>query len=165
MAMGGPIDTPELNLISDSVQNASARIKLFRVAFGVASVEQMIGTPEIGNVIADVFGETRYHVTWAGTGGVPRAEAQALYLALLCLETALPQGGDITISGAQGDWRLTGSGHRLADTPDLWACLSGRETPDLSPAQVQFGLLPLCLAAMGKTAQVTPGETSVTLAF
>ena len=57
IAMGGPINTPELTLISDSVANASARIKFFRIAFGVASPEQTLGAPSVKAIVEDTYAE------------------------------------------------------------------------------------------------------------
>ena len=34
---GQSLDTPEMSLINESVQNASARIRFFRIAYGAAS--------------------------------------------------------------------------------------------------------------------------------
>ncbi len=39
---------PEVELISDSVANANARIRHFRIAFGLASAEQGTSRSEIG---------------------------------------------------------------------------------------------------------------------
>lgn len=165
IAMGGPIATPELRLISDSVDNASARIKFFRVAFGMTSAEQMIGAPEIGAVIHGIYGEGRHNADWQGTGDVPRAEVQAIYLAMLCLETALPQGGLITVTGHAGAWALAATGPRIALTPDARTALDGNMPTGLRPAHVQYALLPLCLAEAGKTARIEQSDDALTLSF
>lgn len=165
IAMGGPIDTPELRLISDSVDNASARIKFFRVAFGVASAEQVIGASEIGKVIGGVYGEGRHKADWQGTGDVPRAEVQAIYLGLLCLESALPQGGMITVTGQSGAWTLTATGPRLAPDPECWAVLDGAAPEGLRPSHVQYALLPLCLAEIGKSPRNAQGDSALTINF
>ncbi|WP_372613065.1 histidine phosphotransferase family protein [Aquicoccus sp.] len=165
IGMGGPIDTPELRLISDSVNNASARIKFFRVAFGVASSEQMIGTSEIGKVINDSYGGGRHQADWQGVGDVPRAEVQAIYLGLLCLETALPQGGMITVSGHAGRWTLAATGPRIALDPDARAALDGALPGGLRPAHVQYALLPLCLEGLGSRLHLDQSDEALILRF
>jgi len=65
LSMGGPLDSPEMALISDSVTNASARIKFFRVAFGVASPEQVLGTPEVKAIAEGQYAEGRLRAQWA----------------------------------------------------------------------------------------------------
>ncbi len=165
IAMSGPIATPELCLISDSVDNASARIKFFRVAFGVASAEQMIGAPEIGTVIRGIYGEGRHKADWQGKGDVPRAEVQAIYLAMLCLETTLPQGGLITVTGQAGGWTLTATGTRIALDPGARAALDGDMPSGLRPAHVQYALLPLCLAEMDRSVRIEQSANNLSLSF
>lgn len=165
MTMSGPIDTPELCLISDSVDNASARIKFFRIAFGVASTEQMIGAPEIGTVIRGIYGEGRHEADWQGKGDVPRDEVQAIYLGMLCLESALPQGGLITVSGHAAHWTLTATGPRITLDPDARAALDGVLPAGLRPSHVQYALLPRCLANSGKSLQFAQSGASLSLSF
>lgn len=165
IAMGGPVDTPELSLISDSVHDASARIKFFRIAFGVASEAQVLGTPEVAGIIKGVYGTGRHHATMSATGDMPRAEVQAVFLAMLCAESALPVGGNITVS-RNGGWKVHAAGSRIAADPQLWEPLSlGRMPGTLKPAMVQFGLLPQCLQEMGRAAQVILSETEATITF
>ena len=44
--MSGNVMSQEMELIAQSVNNASARIRLFRIAFGVAG-EQLIGRADL----------------------------------------------------------------------------------------------------------------------
>lgn len=166
IAMGGPIDTPELTLISDSVSNAAARIKFFRIAFGVASPEQSLGAATIIPIVSDAYSEGRQRASWKAKGDVSRAEVQAAFLALMCVETALPRGGMITITHNGNKLTVTGTGERVVRDADLWRGLEGGGAPDnLRPDQVQFAVLPLALAELGRTPATTIQGDTIGITF
>ena len=164
IGMGGPIDTPEMQLISDSVENATARIKFFRIAFGTASPQQMLGAAEIARTTAEAFTSGRHKAAWLAEGDVPRAEVQAAFLALLCIESALPRGGDITLERAGDAYVATGRSERINRDPALWEPLAGAAMPDAPrPAHVQFPLLTLALKALDRRIEIAeiPGELTL----
>lgn len=166
IAMGGPIDTPELTLISDSVSNAAARIKFFRIAFGVASPEQTLGASTVKPIVAEAYGEGRHRAEWKADGDVSRAEVQAALLALLCIETALPRGGMITIEHSDDKLCVSGSGERVAVEASLWDRLGGdASSDDLRPDQIQFALLPLALSGLARTPAIASGDDSISITF
>lgn len=166
IAMGGPVDTPELSLISESVGNASARIKFFRIAFGMASPEQVLGAPEVSKVIADAFEGGRHSTAWQIESDSPRADVQAAFLAILCVESALPRGGEITVTRSGQSYRIAGRGERLACDSALWEPLAAQRAPaNLRPAQVEFALLPFALSEMGRAPSTEIGTDSVAITF
>ncbi|MDQ2088680.1 histidine phosphotransferase family protein [Marimonas arenosa] len=167
ISMGGPLETPELQLISDSVMNAMARIKFFRIAFGSSAGEQLLGAPEIAKIAHDAFASGRHQADWHAHGDISRAELQAVFLAMLCIEIALPRGGTIAVTRQAGMVRITGSGPRVACDPALWVPLAGAATPaaDIRPAHVQFALLPLALASLGRTLTVSETPEQIDIAF
>lgn len=144
--MSGGAPGPEMDLIQESVGNASARIRYFRVAFGAAG-EQMMGRSEIVSILKDVMQGSRLHVAWGPMDGQPRSCVRMAFLALLCLESAMPYGGRIEISQDDGQWLLHGHADKLNIDEDVWRILATKEMPaDLRPALVQFALLPLIAA-------------------
>ena len=157
---------PELDLVNESAANANARIRLFRLACGQATPDQYTRGDEIAGILGDVYGNSRLKIDWTPPLDLRRQDAQALLLALLCCEQALPQGGTLKITDLAGGWRVTASGTRLAPDPELWANL-GRPYPDcdLAPAHVQFALLPRLLAERGKTChhRITGTKVSLTI--
>lgn len=165
IAMGGPIDSPELNLISQSVANASARIKLFRIAFGVASPEQTLGSSTVASVVADAYTEGRHKAEWHIEGDLTRAEVQAAFLALLCVETALTRGGTIIITRTASGFCAQGSGERVVCDPALWEALHSTPPEDLKPAHVQFALLPFVLSELDRKAELTSSTDALSLRF
>lgn len=164
LTMSGLADSPEVQLISESVAAANARIKFFRIAFGQASSDQRIGTPEILGVLEEISrgGRLKYH--WLGAGDQSRRVVKLIFLGLLCLEPALPWGGEVVISEEDGEWRLVAQAKRTKPDPELWARLSG-SLATVSPAQVQFLLLPREAGHQGRRVVWEVAETGVEIRF
>lgn len=151
---GASAHGPELRLVSESVENAQARIRVFRVAFGTTQADQRMGAPEIATLLADLSRAGRLSFDWQVSGDQARRDIKMVLLAALCLETALPRGGRVLICRSGHDytgqgWRLVADAPRTRADPPLWSLLgrgAGSVPPmalaDLSAAQVQFALLP-----------------------
>jgi len=54
LSMNGAPIGPEMSLISESVENANARIRFFRIAFGSANETQDVGQKEIQSILHDM---------------------------------------------------------------------------------------------------------------
>lgn len=162
---GGGGASPELQLIAESVTNANARLKFFRVALGQAGAEQRLGQPEIVAILADLARGGRHSYDWQAPGDQPRREVKSVFLALLCLEAALPWGGTVTFAHTNGDWFVHATAPRTKPDPGLWARLDGAAGAALAPAQVQFALLPLELASLGRRVAWEISETGATIRF
>ncbi|MGJ8624425.1 MAG: histidine phosphotransferase family protein [Yoonia sp.] len=141
----------EMDLISESVQNASARIRYFRIAFGAASEEQMIGRSEVLSILSANARGGRTNYIWQIEGDQQRRLVRAALLMLQALEAALPLGGDIQVYKDTDDWVMRAEGPRLTVECDLWDnLLSPRPGFQHTAAQVQFALLPGVLAEAGR---------------
>lgn len=169
MALPGPAaGEEELALIAESVTQANARIRLFRLAFGAAPPEARVAGREICEILAACYGGGRLAVSAAPPADLPRLLAKIALLAVLATETALPRGGRIAVRGTGPEMTLSAEGPRLALDPRLWAPLAEGRAPaaeGLSAAEVQFALLPLALAEAGHRLRMTAGDTRLTLAF
>ena len=165
LGMSGDQSGPEMDLIQESVGNASARIRYFRVAFGAAG-EQTMGRSEITSILGDVMSGARLDVAWGPMDAQPRSEVRLAFLALLCVETAMPYGGRIEISQQDGRWLLHGHAEKLNIDAAIWDVLATRQAPaDLRPAQVQFAFLPLIANDMGRQVSAEIGANTVKLRF
>jgi len=163
--MVGAVQGPELELISGRVGNAGARLRFFRVAFGSAG-DQPLGRTEVADLLKDVERAGRVRVNWNLTEAVPRNQVKLAFLALMCCESAMPLGGEVEISVNGAQWVVTGTADKLNVDTGLWKNLpKGRFTTRLSPAQVQFALLPQTAATMGRRVAVETGPTRVSLRF
>ncbi len=164
LAMAGT--SPELALITESVANANARIRFFRVAFGTATADQRIGRPEVVSILADLYRGGRLGVDWQAEGDQSRREVKLAFLGLLCLETAMPYGGRITVANGPEGWQITGTANRFKIDPDLWQLLGtadGGRPP--GAAQVQFALMPIEATRQKRKIAVTIDETAIRLGF
>lgn len=165
LGLTGQGDSPEVALISESVENARRRIKAFRIAFGAAQPGQMVPAAELAEIVAPGPDGRRLEIDWA-PGDLPRTEAKRILLALMCLESAMPWGGRARVVAADGGWRIEAGAERLRVEPALWAILEGAPAPaDLAAGAVHFALLAEAAARDGRelTAQIT--ETAIRLAF
>ncbi len=166
MQMSGAALTPEVALISDSVENANARIRFFRVAYGMATENQSMGRAEIVSILRAVAQGARVSFHWGPLENLPRTEGRLAFLALQCFETAMPYGGRITLTREGRLWAISGTADKLRQTPDLWANLeSGDSQIEVSPAEVQFALLPVLLEEAGRRVSLRLTESDILMRF
>lgn len=165
LTLTGAEQSPEMDLIAQSVGNASARIRFFRVAFGAAG-DQQVAKSEISEVLASSYDTGRITVEYAVSGAQPRNMVRLAFLAVLCAETALPYGGRIRVTQEEGIWQIEAVGEKLNVDSALWSQLVavGHDS-DLSPAQVQFGLLPTLARSDGLTLHTDLEPTRVRIRF
>ncbi|APX11491.1 histidine phosphotransferase family protein [Tateyamaria omphalii] len=140
LGMSDAREGPELDLISESVGNASARIRFFRIAYGAAS-DQSLGRAEVVSILADSMRGERLKVVYGPLDPQPRWGVRMAFLAVQCLETSLPYGGRIEIACSDGAWDITGHSAKQSVDTGLWGLLRGHDVQELAPAHVQFALL------------------------
>ncbi|RWR46934.1 histidine phosphotransferase [Sinirhodobacter ferrireducens] len=164
LTMSGVAMSPELQLIAESVASANTRVKFFRIAFGQASADHRLGRPELVTLMKALSQGGRMAYDWQVEGDQPRRAVKLAFLAILCLEPALPRGGTITIRHEDGAWLVSARAERTKPDPALWANLDG-EPSAISPAQVQFALLPRAAAAQGRALRWEISDTGAAIAF
>ena len=96
ISLAGAERTPELDLIAQSVDAATARLRFLRLAFGDPAGRQ-VGRGEIASILRGVETASRVRYDWAAPDDPPRVVAKAAFLLLMCLESALPYGGSLMI--------------------------------------------------------------------
>ena len=163
MAPGGA--NAELALVNDSLANALAKLRFFRIAFGPADA-QARQTAEEAAQLTDAMFSGRFTVSWQAAAGadMPRLLARLVYLAILCLERSLPMGGTVRIAIEPAAVSLAVDGRRTAPPTELWSHVTGgAPVPGLKADGVQFGLLRQALEATGHGIDVCFAETSASL--
>jgi len=166
LMMDGSTRGPEIALISESVANANARIRFFRISFGAASADQRIGRGEIAAVLSDLTRGGRLVIDWQSPPDLPRPEVKLAFLLIQYLETAMPFGGRITVVQDASGWALTGQATRTKVDTDLWGMLSDRKaTPAITAAQVHFALVPVALRHHQRPLTLATAETEIRLSF
>lgn len=171
LELSGQPRSPEIDLIADSVRNAGARIRFFRIAYGAAGNESL-SSGEVRDILASATAGTRFTVHYAPEQPQPRALLRLAFLAMQCCETAMPRGGELTIGAAGDSWQVTGTGPRIEPDAALWAMLGRGTDPAagdpgraITPAQVQFALLPALAGAAGLALVPRISDQTVSLRF
>lgn len=139
-----PGDTgAELALVRDSVTQAQARIRLFRIAFGRLRADQMIGAKELRGLLRDHAAHSRFDLDWTPTDALPKPKVKLALLCLLCIETALPYGGRVQCRLDDTMLHMVAQSDKLKLEEDLWRILSDdADWPqDIGPSRVQFPIL------------------------
>ncbi|MDA9352193.1 histidine phosphotransferase family protein [Ascidiaceihabitans sp.] len=132
---------PEMQLICDSVQSASARIRFFRIAFGAASDDPVVRN-EVTSILTEMFDGGRLAVEWGPVDGQTRKAVRCALLAILCLETAMRFGGQIRVSSSRSSWEIVGKSEKFSNIDVLWNESSFPNTSaKMSPTHVQFSIL------------------------
>lgn len=166
LMMDGATRGPEIALIAESVANANARIRFFRVAFGAAGQDTRIARPEVLSILADLTRGGRLAVEWLAPGDMARREVKLAFLAFQCCETAMAFGGRIRVERGEARWTVVGSAPRIRVDPGLWEVLSNPAAGhEITPAQVHFPLLREELLRQGRRLTVDMRETEVRMAF
>ena len=147
LSMSGVGHSPEMALIAESVDNANAKIRFFRIAYGGATEDQKISRPEITSTLSAAARGGRLSYFWEAVGDQPRRDVRIAFLLLQCFESAMPRGGDITVRKDQDGWELIAESGSFRVEQPLWdSLINPRARVSVNPAQVQFALLPEVLA-------------------
>ena len=144
--------SPELKLIAESVSSARARIELFRVALGQVQGDQRIASAGLAQLLDGFSAQGRMQVHLDAQGDFPRAEMRMIMLAMMCLESAMPWGGKVTVLHGPAGWRLVAEADRTKEDAGLWAWLGGDTPRSPMPSEVHFPLLSEALAKAGRRA-------------
>ncbi len=143
MGLSENASSPEFSLIEESVQSANARIKFFRIAYGMAREDQNISRAEITSTLTASARGGRLSYHWDVEGDQPKSTVRLAFLLFQCLETAMPFGGHITVQDEGGQMVVTAEAERMKIEPELWENLTARRPhARVSAGHVQFALLP-----------------------
>ena len=165
LGMAG-MEGEELALIRESVEQTQARLQLLRLAFGTASAEARVTGTELARTLGGPALGGRLQVSCALPEMLARQEARLATLMVLCCQSVMPRGGQITLSAGPEGWRIEARAERLQlDKPAFAALASGAAMPPLTPAEAQFALAPAALAETGRRLHVEAGDGRLTLSF
>ncbi len=159
-------DLPELALAREAADAASGRLKFFRICFGNAASGEQITRAELASILDARFAASRITVNWQSAPSVMRAEARACLLAVLCLETALHRGGEISVTQRPDGWHLVARGGGLRLVAPGWQILgvSATTTAATAPAEPTAREVPFLLLlaqGAGKAPLIETGEDMV----
>lgn len=179
MALSGLGGGAEMALINSSVGNANARIRFYRIAFGHSGAGHPVAITEVRDILRALSDGARVVFSSRHDRDIPRDQLRAIFLAMMCLESALPHGGEVTLEQrAAGGWRIAAA--QAPGNAEVWARLTGYETGHetghappasggpaggLGPGQVEFALLPRAVADLGRRLQVSPPDSALAICF
>jgi len=166
LMMDGAGQGPELALIAESVANANARIRYFRVAFGPASGDQRIARSEVMSILTDISRGGRLTYAWTSAADLPRREVRLVFLLLQCTETAMAYGGRVQVDRDDTGWTIRATATRLKIDPPLWEALrDGRAPAEINAGQVHFALAAADVQRLGLHLVTEVRETSIRFSF
>lgn len=166
LGMDPQVQGPEMTLLSESVANATARIRFFRICFGAAGPDQRIARSEVISVLTDLSRGGRVSYAWTSPADLSRREVRLAFLLLQCVETALAYGGKVGVTRDDAGWSILAEAPRLKIDPALWEVLTDARAPvDIAAGQVHFALVPDELARQGRKLVTEVGVASIRLGF
>lgn len=166
MTMGNSGVGPELDLISESVDNANAKIRYFRIAFGAASPGQRIGRSEIVGILAEKQRDNRLLIDWQPDSDLDRTQVKLTFLLIMCFETAMPWGGRVTINAIGDQWAISGQADQLKIDPELWAGLTQNGASETAkPATVHFPMAAMVANDIGRELRFESSATKIRVRF
>jgi histidine phosphotransferase ChpT len=162
--MAGGAAEAELALVNESLANALAKLRFYRIAFGPADAQARQSAEEAAQITEAMFAG-RFTVHWQpGGADMARPLARMVYLAVLCLERSLPMGGHVRIDIAPGAVSLAVDGRRTAPPVELWEHVtSGTSVPGLKADVVQFALLRQAVEATGLAVEAAFSDSAATV--
>lgn len=166
LSMSGLPASPELELITQSVENANARIRYFRIAFGAAQVGQTIGSAEVLSVLDDVSRGGRVRYDWKPKGDLPRTLVKLSFLMMQCLESSMPRGGRIMVTQKGSEWTLRADADRFNIDPGLWSLVVSPEAlAEVTPSDVHFPLVLPAAQTADRTLVTEIGDHQIVARF
>lgn len=98
--MSENLSGPEAELISKSAENANARLRFFRLAFGPTIAGQSISGSELADIFSRYFAGSSFEVRVFVPNGMSRAKAKMSLLLLMCCETHMFRAGKLTLDSS-----------------------------------------------------------------
>lgn len=165
ISLSGPVQhEAEISLITQSCQNAASRIKFFRVAFGASGSDRQLSTDTLLDILMPLINGPRQNLHWKIHRSLTRREAQALFLAILCIETALPLGGEISVTERGPRLSVEGCSTKIIVDATIWDPLTNTGPKHASlPEHVQFLFLPSIVHEIGRELNVCVQPSLITI--
>lgn len=159
--------SPEMELISQSAENAQAKLMFFRVAFGASGRGAMIGHASATSVAQKMFANGRISVDFPTPwGDRDRNLIKLLYLLLLCIESSLPRGGNMCCIPTDSGWKITVEDAKIDPAEKLWnALLNGDPFGALVSQEIQFQLARDAAETIDITLSASISPTGLELTF
>ena len=133
---------PELDLVAESAERATAKLNFFRIAFGNTEHQSDLNSATLHDIIQHMYAVGRFKVVWPqDTPTIRRSDAKLLLLLLLAVESSAPLGGQCTV-GINPQMTLALTGPRIMPEPSSWQVATGQGDPaQVSASNVHFAAI------------------------
>ena len=166
LSMGSGTISEEMALITESVANANARVRFFRIAYGAASPAQLVASREAESILSDLSAAGRVDYRWGVQGDQARDQVKLAFLMLQCVESGLPHGGRAQVTKDGDEWHIKGNGDRIRFDAELWSMVHGHSGGiEVKPADIQFLLAAVAANDVGCKLDVSHSETEIFVRF
>ena len=132
--------TDAMSLTEDGLADAVAKLKVYRIAYGVAGPGTTLA--EARAAAQGLFARGRVSVDWPDGGTDPGPTAVRLLLNLVLLGAdAVARGGTVRVVSPGPATAIEATGGRAGFAPDVLSVLDGEIPPEaLTPRQIQAAL-------------------------
>jgi histidine phosphotransferase ChpT len=162
MQLSPHVQGPELSLVAESTENANARLRYYRIAFGAVSSGQSISNSEILSILAALQPHQKHEINWSCEPGLTRKQVKLVFLLLLCLESTIPWGGEIKVSTTPTGVQLIARSQRMRIEDNLWEALgNGGAIDELTSAKIHFAVAGAEIAVQGCHVSFSERNTSL----
>jgi histidine phosphotransferase ChpT len=160
-----PKPSPEMELISESVTAANAKLCYFRIAFGHATTEAIMRSGDARKISDEMFAKSRLMPSWEiGEEELLRLEVKLAFLILMCIDSSMPLGGTVQIGKTIESLRFVATGTRVSVDEKLWGILQGHPVDHkLAPSEVQFALACDAMNDLGASLKTDLSEDRISL--
>lgn len=151
-----------LDLISESAEVASRRLKMFRIAFGAAGGQDGLALGDVRALLDGWFRGGKVRFVWSATEfpDMPRGFLKLVLASAMLAEEAMPQGGTLTLTAGATGVRIAGEGTAAGLREEVRQALAGEGgEDDLTPRAVLGYAISRLAAAYGPTVQAEPPES------
>lgn len=131
-----------LGLIEHSARQASVRLQLFRMAYGAGGSDAKVTGKVIYETFQNYIADTKYDMVWDLMNDIPDDDLPAGFMKTLLnmmvfVQECLPKGGVVTITMADNQMVVTGTGDMIKPKEGSMEALNGKISDDaLSPKSI-----------------------------
>ena len=143
-------DGEEMALVADCAKAARDALSFLRIAFGANAAGGEVGWLELSDAADPYMAPRRINLAWPEmSGSLPRAEAKARLLLLLCAQDGMPRGGFASATPAPRlSWRATGTALQPDKVEEKMRAIRGPE--DCGAGDAHYIVLRELARALGR---------------